>query len=527
MVTFPPMSGLMGVFSGRGGGKVAKSFKLRTEIILHITLLLGAALLFGGMLMLKMTERELLSQRVDSLTVATETIGNALGDIMAPEQNIDILRPRVVRLLQLLPAGTESNVWSFFGNAFHPIYLHDTDVSSKFSTSRLTSFRYLREPEAELSYPGVWLGRGDFESRYFRLSMPLVHRGEFVGVFQTRFPLDGVGQRVLASFKVLILYVVIYGVVLFVFGLYQLNRNVVRPIGALTASTLQVTDGNLDGRVAETGPSEIASLAHSFNVMVEALRESRQSADQYILSLQQANEKLKRTSDELIRSEKMASVGHLAAGMAHEIGNPLAAVVGYLGLLKEELPEGRQRDMVDFAGMELDRIDRLVRELLDYAKPGSELEEIFDPIVIARDALTLLRRQGAFDTIAVEDDLPACLPCVKMVPQRLMQVFVNLLINARDASPVEGKIRVRGGEDESTVWFSVADEGQGICEEHLPHIFDPFFTTKAPGKGRGLGLAVCHRVVKEAGGTITVQSAAGQGSLFEMRLKKEAGRDAC
>jgi signal transduction histidine kinase len=492
----------------------------------HITLLLGAALLFGGALMLKLTEQELLDQRVASLRVVAEAIAGALGDVMDPKQDIEDLRPRVVKLLQLLPPGTDGNVWMFDDHTIKPVFFQGPgETTNKFS-QQLLFFRLFPEPQTELSYTSLWFGRGDPAGANLKLTVPLVHQGEFAGVLMARFPLGSVARRVQSSFKILLAYVLIYGAVLFIFGLYQLNRNVVRPIGILMASTLQVTDGNLDEQVSESGPVEIASLARSFNIMVGALRDSRRRTDEYILSLQQANEKLKQTSDELIRSEKIASVGHLVAGMAHEIGNPLAAVMGYIELLKEELPEGRQRDLVDFAGIEFNRIDRLVRELLDYARPGHEQEEIFDPLSVVKETLALLERQGLFGAVTLVEDLPDRLPCVKMVPQRLVQVFVNLLVNARDASPSRGRICVAAGETDTRVWFSVADEGQGIPADDMAHIFNPFFTTKAPGKGRGLGLSVCHRVVEEAGGTIEVQSEFGKGSVFVVRLKREASQNA-
>ena len=505
---------------------MARSFGLRTEIILHITLLLGAALLFGGFLMLKLTERELLDQRVAGLAVTTEALGSALGDMLSAEQDNQPLRSRVGRLLQPLPSGTAVGVWKWSGETFIPLFLQGSETTALSTVQQIMPIRYVAEPQIDLSYASNWFGPGDPASSYCKVTMPLYGRGELVGVIQIRFPLDDVGRRVHESLKILIIYVFLYGVVLFLFGLYQLNRNVVLPIGRLMSSTRKVADGNLAEQVNEAGPSEIASLARSFNTMVDALRDSRQRTDKHIHSLLQANEKLKQTRGELLRSEKMASVGHLAAGMAHEIGNPLAAVVGYLGLLKAELPEERQRDIIEHASFELERIDQLVRELLDYAKPGTDREECFDPVAVVREALALLGHQGLFDTVELVVDLPGQLPCVRMVPHRLMQVCVNLLVNARDASPAMGRIHVSGGNSEHGVWLAIADEGQGIPDTELPHIFDPFFTTKSSGKGRGLGLAVCHRVVDEAGGTIEVQSELGHGSVFKVRLNRETDNDA-
>lgn len=500
---------------------MANQFGLRTEIILHITLLLGAALLFGGFLILKLTERELLDQRVTSLSSAAEVVGGALGDILGAEAEHDLLQPSIARLLQPLSSEmTTAGVWKWSANTFTPVYLHKPKKSGLDSEQQLASVRYIPEPQFLISYSNTWLSLGETSPSYYKVTMPLYSKGGFVGVLQMRFSLDGVGHRVRTSFKILLVYVFLYGMVLFLFGVYQLNRNVLRPIRSLMASTRQVADGNLDEKVSEAGPTEISSLATSFNLMVDALRSSRQRADEHILSLQKANLELKQTRDELLRSEKMASIGHLAAGMAHEIGNPLAAVVGYLGLLKLELPGGRQRDIVGYADTELERIDQLVRDVLDYAKPVSDQEENLDPVQIARQAITMLDRQGVFDSVTLVDDLPGQLPNIWMVPHRLLQVCINLLVNARDASPSMGEVRVSGGANDMSVWVAIADEGQGIPDSNLRYIFDPFYTTKAPGKGRGLGLAVCHRVVDEVGGAIEVQSKLGAGSVFKVVLKR-------
>jgi signal transduction histidine kinase len=284
--------------------------------------------------------------------------------------------------------------------------------------------------------------------------------------------------------------------------------------------TQQVAAGDLGRALAVKGPREIADLSRSFNTMTAALRKSREESQAHIVSLKKTNEDLKRTQEELIRSEKMASVGHLAAGMAHEIGNPLGAVVGYLEFLKTELPSGGSKDIAERALAETERIDRLVKDLLDYAAPAASEPEMLDPAAVMAEARDILFYQGIFEALRLESKLPSVLPSVVVVRHKLLQVFVNLLLNARDASSKGGSIRLLGGEEGQYVWLSVADEGPGMSPEVLTHIFDPFYTTKAPGKGRGLGLSVCHRVVEEAGGKIEVRSAAGQGSVFTIRLKK-------
>lgn len=499
---------------------MAKPVGLRTEIIFHITLLLGAALLFGGFLMLKLAERELLKQRLDHLRGTMNVLVLSIGESLAAEELGSDQKQRVARLLKLIPEATALGVWKMQNEALEPLYSWPTPTPWLRDGPSLQTLRFLSETQENLVYSGAWLSWGEPSPSYFSSIVPIHHRGKFTGVLQARFPLNEVAVRVRSALKILLLYVVLYGTVLFLFGLYLLNRNVVRPIGLLLATTRRVAEGDLDQQVSEAGPLEIAALARSFNAMIAALRQSRLNSEDHIRSLQQTNQTLQRARSELMRSEKMATVGHLAAGMAHEVGNPLAAVVGYLGLLKKELPDGRQRDIADHAAIEAERIDRLVRELLDYARPGDETPQGFDPLTVLREALALLEHQGLFAGMQLIADVPPQLPEVWMIRHRLLQVFVNLLVNARDAVVGEGTVQLSGGETETTVWLAVADDGPGIAPQDLPHIFDPFYTTKAPGKGRGLGLAVCYRVLEEAAGSITVQTEIGQGSTFTVSMKK-------
>ncbi len=505
------------------GLPLTKPVGLRTEIIFHITLLLGAALLFGGFLMLKLTERELLNQRLDNLKATLDVMAFSVGDLLAREATESGRQQQIAGLFSRVPEATALGVWEIQGETLVPLYGWPSQESWLREAPLPQSLRYLSEAQDKLVYRGAWLFWGEPSSCYFESSVPIRQRGKILGVLHARFPLNEVAVRVRSSLKILLLYVALYGTVLFLFGVYLLNRNVVRPIGLLLATTRRVAEGDLDQQLSEAGPREIASLARSFNAMIAALRQSRQNSEEHIRSLQRSNEALQQSRSELFRSEKMATVGHLAAGMAHEVGNPLAAVVGYLALLKTELPTGRQREIAEYAAVEVERIDRLVRELLDYARPGEETPQRFDPLSVLQEALSLLEHQGLFADVELTVEVPRQVSEVQMIRHRLLQVFVNLLVNARDALFAGGVIRITGGETESSVWVGFADNGAGIGKKDLPHIFDPFFTTKAPGKGRGLGLAVCYRVLEEAGGRIEVHSEEGRGCLFKVYMPKKGG----
>jgi signal transduction histidine kinase len=500
--------------------KVPGRIGLRTEIIVNIVLLMGAALLLSGFLLIKLTERELLAQRVRSATGIMEVLARAVS-LTNPEgkDSASSLVAGVAQLVQGLQPEATMQGWGAVGRDLNLLAEQGPTSGYRLEQKALAQVRLSRQPEARVHYRSVWQLTGPSPESYVVITVPVLRQGEFLGALQARFPLTEVGRRVASAQQLMLLFALGYGTVLVLFGVYFLGRTVIRPIRRLQAMSQRIAAGDLEQAVPVEGPREIAELADAFNRMATALRLGHQERETYILALQRANAEVRQAQGELIRSEKMASVGHLAAGMAHEIGNPLGAVLGYLELLKSEFPPGREREIVERALTETGRIDRLVRELLDYATPTSSNLQTFDPAAAMAEARDILRHQGTFDGLTLDDRLPPSLPPIVMVRHRLVQVCINLMLNARDASTPGGPIRLSGGVEGELVFLAVADAGAGMSRDTIAHLFDPFFTTKAPGKGRGLGLAVCQRAIDEAGGRIEVRSTPGTGSEFTVWLK--------
>jgi signal transduction histidine kinase len=292
--------------------------------------------------------------------------------------------------------------------------------------------------------------------------------------------------------------------------------------------------------------------------------------EEYIRSLERVNLELRRAQNEVIRSEKLASIGRLASGVAHEVGNPTGAILGYLDLLaKGGLSEEETKEILKRTENEAERIRRIVHELLDFARPSRGAEEEVDVNAVIGSALSLLSHQKkVWEQVRVIKEFQGDLPKWKGDPHQLQQVMVNLFLNAADAmisSQSEGmgkeyRLRVstrvlpleevpeftgafprRRKEDSPTADYSllrargvspaplprgvlslvrveVEDTGPGIPEEALGKIFDPFYSTKAPGEGTGLGLAICLRVLESYGGRIHVQSKEGEGATFTVLL---------
>jgi signal transduction histidine kinase len=297
--------------------------------------------------------------------------------------------------------------------------------------------------------------------------------------------------------------------------------------------------------------------------MIERLKENQESLENYLESLESANKQLKQAQEELIRTEKLASIGRFAAGVAHEVGNPLGAILGYTSILqKERMDHEESKDYLKRIEKEIERINRIVRELLDFARPSKfEIREIEINKVI-ESTLSLLSYQKNFKNIEAQLDLEPNLPMIKGDESQLSQVFINIILNAIDAMPNGGVLTIRTGthlvenldtgrlqriyprrrksdpmesdyyhmrkadplavlfkkfsEGDRLVQIRISDTGIGIKKEDLENIFDPFYTTKAPDKGTGLGLSISLRIVESLGGEIKVESEVGKGTTFEV-----------
>lgn len=351
------------------------------------------------------------------------------------------------------------------------------------------------------------------QGQYLLSYAPVIRGGEVKGAVRLSLSLAGEYERLARSRTLFLGYFVLDFILLLGLGAFMLRRIVVSPLDRLLKATERVIEGDYSHPVSLPGSTEIAGLADSFNLMQNRLRERRDEVETHLKALQQARL-------ETIRSEKMASVGLLAAGMAHEIGAPLAGIIGYSGIMAEELADDPEKsDYLRRIAADAARIDRLVRDLLNYARPVKPEIERIDVREFLEDLFSMLERQGAFKRLetelSIEDDLPA----LYLDRHQLMQVLMNLVMNARDAMTDGGRLSISAscGEGES-VLFAVTDSGSGILPENMEKIFDPFFTTKEPGKGTGLGLAISARLVETFGGSLKAESSSGKGTTFYLKL---------
>jgi signal transduction histidine kinase len=307
-----------------------------------------------------------------------------------------------------------------------------------------------------------------------------------------------------------------------------LGRAIARPVDRLLAAAERLGSGG--GTLPILQPPEevsghgLARAAVAFERLASALAEERGRLATKVAELERSNAELAAARESLLRSEKLATVGRLAAGVAHEVGNPLGAIGGYAALAHTRLTSaGGDPEVVDWLdriAAETRRIDRIVRELLDFARPARPRLAPIDLGASLEAALRLAHVQPRFRDVEVARELPADLPPVRADEGRLAQLFLNLLLNAGDAMGGHGPLLVSAAATEDAVVVELADRGHGIPEPDLARIFDPFFTTKPPGEGTGLGRAICPGIVESFGGELSARNREGGGAVFSVRLPR-------
>lgn len=329
-------------------------------------------------------------------------------------------------------------------------------------------------------------------------------------------------------------YLLVNAVLLAAIGLFRIIKLVVRPLENLAEQA------DLYSARHEFLPSsgrrrnEFGRLESSLHRMVAKLEQDREDLRKTVQSLEQANTQLENTRQEMVRAEKQASTGRLAAGLAHEIGNPLGVMQGYLELLRQEgLAPGERKDFLDRTEQELGRVNRLIRQLLDFARPAPGNRVPVHGQQLVQQAVEMFRERGK-GAITYDATLRAGQDLVVADPDGLRQVLVNCLLNAEDALlsgtafEKTGRIEVLcencpGPNGLPGLKVTVRDNGPGIAAEHLAEMFEPFFTTKEPGKGTGLGLSVSAGLIAGFGGEIGAASQPGKGAEIWFSLPLLAG----
>jgi len=300
-------------------------------------------------------------------------------------------------------------------------------------------------------------------------------------------------------------------------------RRISHPLKTLENAARQIADGDFNRDVVVHAPAEIEDLARSINRMAKKLEAEKSELEQWGATLEkrvaERSEEIRKIHSQLFRSDKLASLGKLAAGVAHEINNPLTGILANSSLLLEDLPsDDPRREDVDIIVRETIRCREIVKRLLDFARQTKPQKKLTDVNALIDNILLLVRNQTSFRNITISKDLAEGLPQILCDIDQIQQVFINIILNSAEAMTGGGSLSVATAAPAGSEFLTVmiADTGPGIPEEVRERIFDPFFTTKE--HGTGLGLSISYGIVEQHGGNITVDSTLGKGSTFTVQL---------
>ena len=365
-------------------------------------------------------------------------------------------------------------------------------------------------------------------------SAPLAKNGATLGGVSIVMPLDRVHHTLKRSQRFLFVYIVINLVILTFVGIQRISKPYLQPLARLAKRAADYKEDDELIFSVRKEDNELSSLSKALNGMLKRISADKEKLRSTVLSLERTNLELKQAQRDIIRAEKLASVGRLSAGIAHEIGNPIGIVMGYLELLRQtDITEDERDEYIQRTEDEIERINNIIRQLLEISRPSNSDRTAVSVHNIVQDTADVLHVQPLMSNIVLALDMAACKDTVLADPNQLRQVFLNLIINAADAISGDGNINDgkliisttlgpngdRADEttsDHLNILFS--DNGPGIAEENLTNIFDPFFTTKDPGRGTGLGLSVSFMIVESLGGSMTGASEIGKGTTIRISL---------
>ncbi len=493
---------------------------LKINIVVNIAVLLIVGMVITDIVVTTILKKDLLSAEISKTDLM---IMHMTETIPSPESGIDQKSAVHTYLKKLADksvidsacfADPSGNTF-FTGNAGKAGTMDPVDQRE----IRQHTFRAVNEDKRLSRVFGKTWGVFWLTDTYLLVSYPLENQAGVSFIV----PLADLYSEFFEKQKMILFYILLNTALLCFIALLRFSKIVITPIKKLT-NIVKAYDGQ-DDPLYMMVPSkdEFGTLSLSLNSMVNRITEDKQK-------LENSLDRLENAQAEIIRAEKMSSIGKLSAGVAHEIGNPIGIILGYIDLLKQgALSETDKKDFLYRIETEIQRIDKIIRRLLDFSRKTDSEHTPISVHRIITDTLDIIKEQPAFSGIDLDTSLNAPDDTVISDGNRLKQVFVNLILNAADAvltmEERHGRISVETSQTadkfQSFLEIHISDNGPGIAKEHLGNIFDPFYTTKEPGFGTGLGLWVCYMIVDDMNGRIRAESEPGQGAVFVISLPLE------
>jgi len=383
--------------------------------------------------------------------------------------------------------------------------------------------------EKNISYSGTQWAVLTFSHKNIIVTQPvLAKNGTEKGLIIIEALLEPIYQKIRTDWKIVIYYIVINVIIFSSIGFFRMYKLVLKPIDRMVDISEKFSPSTELSFYSGDANNEFSKLSLGLNRMVKRIREDNKVLSNTVESLAAANRELKRNKNEMIRTEKLASIGRLSAGLAHEIGNPLGIIQGYVDMLgASELTDQEKLQFSKRANSELKRIDTLIHQLLDISRKVGKEHKIIHVQQLMVEVVDSFLLQEKNRQIEITTDFNAENDRAAVVEDQLHQVFLNCLMNAVDAIE-ESSEQVRGeigiicenmiiGEEEH-LQIKIVDNGPGVGITDLDNIFDPFFTTKEAGKGTGLGLYVSYTIMENLGGEIRLNNIDPVGAEIVIQL---------
>jgi two-component system NtrC family sensor kinase len=379
----------------------------------------------------------------------------------------------------------------------------------------------------------VWLDRAFVVHDWYITGYEPIHdiTGKIVGILYVGMleaPYVDLRNKVVYSF----FGIGVLGVLLVLLLSFFITTGIIRPLREMVGATRKIAEGDLSLEIPITSKDEIGQLAESFNHMLVRLKQARQELEDYgrVLEekVEERSQQLRKIQAQLMQSEKLASLGRLASGVAHEINSPLTGILTFSHLLMRKLKDNPElQKELELIVRETTRVSTIVRGLLDFARESRPQKRPCNINELILHTLSLVERQSVFQNIRIAKNLDPQVPIILLDANQIQQVFMNILLNAADAMAAGGSLTISSSHvpGDSFVQVKFSDTGCGISEENLNRIFDPFFTTKAEKKGTGLGLAVSYGIIDRHRGRIEVQSEIDRGTTFTIQLPLDASEE--
>ena len=479
-----------------------------------------AAIVLISFVVLKVTEREILKQRTWSGEAVFSMVESTLSHIKTSRpENKKISASNIKPVMDGLVKDKICSRILFVNNGHQVIAdtkgnkkgQHIDDMDIKHAATNKSLYKRI-SPGTETS------------GSQLVIAGPVYIKNRQAGILKIILPFSQIQKSIAKAERSILVYIIFDGIILVLFGFFLLSRYLVGPINKLIKLTENISEGNLTQTpLFLSDKNEVGKLSAALNTLSKNLKKEKGKIQEQVEKLEEQNRELQQAHDEVIHAEKLASVGRLAAGIAHEIGNPIGILLGYIHMLKDKNTDEKERaDYLERMEKETERVNTIVRDFLDYSRPGRQNIRGLDINTIIKEAISLVSCQKDFKKITPAFELADDLPLLYADEKEVQQLIINLALNARDAMPDGGTLtitsRLDSSDKEDRIFLIITDTGIGISENDRNKIFDPFFTTKEEGKGTGLGLSNVHRIIKSLNGEIELSSCPGKGTTFTIKI---------